>query len=178
MTKRGLLDAALLQVGWFACVGGASIGLYWLGPAVVAVLIAAHLRFSDAPRLDLLLICLLGGVGTVLDSLQSALGFLSFRGAPLEWLCPPWITALWLHFAIGLRGPLSAFAPRPWFAILFGAVGGPLAYWAGVRLGAAGFHENSWVSVVSIAIIWGTVFPLALRLAHSPTFSLNSSSRS
>ena len=168
-TTRLVVEIVLLQVGWFACVGGAARDLHWLGPLVVAFLLAVHLRGSDAPRRDLLLICLLGGVGTVLDSVQSGLGLLGFRGAPAAWLCPPWITALWLHFGVGLRGPMASFATRPWAAAAFGMIGGPLAYWAGVRLGAASFHAEPWWSIASIAIVWGTVFPLALRFAHPPS---------
>lgn len=155
----------LLQVGWFACVGGAAKGIFWIGPAVVAGLVALHLAMVEDRRRELLLIVGFGAVGTVLDSTLSGLGLLTFAGSPALWLCPLWISALWLHFGASLRGPLASFRSRPWLAALFGGVGAPMAYWAGVHLGAAAFHPQPIRSVLAIAAIWGILLPLALAVA-------------
>ncbi|MCG8456753.1 MAG: DUF2878 domain-containing protein, partial [Holophagales bacterium] len=77
-----------------------------------------------------------------------------------------WITALWLHFG-SQRETLLQLAYRfPGLAALFGAVGGPLAYWAGVRLGAASFHPQhpEWV-LLSLALVWSLAMPFAGWLA-------------
>ena len=49
---------------------------------------------------------------------------------------PYWMVALWGAFATTLNHSLRWLTRRPVFAALFGAVGGPIAYSAGVQLGA------------------------------------------
>lgn len=167
---RGVANFVQLQVGWFACVLGAAAGLYWLGPAVVAVLVILCLRFSLDRRRDAELVLGLGLLGTVIDSTLSALGLLTFAGSFVAWLCPPWITALWFHFGTQRETLLRLAAERPGLVALVGAVGGPLAYRAGVELGAASFHAtNPWQSWLALALVWGTILPLAGRWAWRST---------
>lgn len=159
-----LADAALVQVGWWACVLGAARGLPLLGPTVVAALLAV--QTLGLPALERRRvwrgILLLGVAGTIVDSLQGGLGLLSFHGAPVAWLAPLWITALWCHLAI----VVPAFAPlrsRPLVAGLLGAVGGPLAYAGGARLGAAELHPETWFSLAVLAAVWAVAFPVMIR---------------
>lgn len=49
---------------------------------------------------------------------------------------------------------------RHLLAALFGLVGGPFAYWGGVRLGAAELGENTLFSFISLALVWAVVTPL------------------
>ncbi|MEM6455352.1 MAG: DUF2878 domain-containing protein, partial [Acidobacteriota bacterium] len=160
---------------------GAAYGMPWLGPPVVLALVIAHLvtvaRTADAPvtwRAELGLIVALGVYGTAADSLQSGLGLLAFVDAAFVWLCPLWITALWLHFGTVLRSVFGGFADRPFIAFLMGAVGGPLAYAAGARLGALAFPSGVVPGMVSIAVVWGITFPLWLRLAQRQARSSSS----
>ena len=163
---RSIWNFVQLQVGWFACVLGAAEGLYWLGPAVVAVLLAQHLYASADRRREVEVMAVLAVFGSAMDSVQSGLGLLSFEGATSPWICPPWIAALWLHFGSQRETMLRLAFRYPALAALFGAVGGPLAYWAGVRLGAASFHSShpEW-SVVSLALVWSLAMPAAGWLA-------------
>ena len=190
-------DAALVQLGWWACVLGAARGQFLLGPAVVAVLLAVQTLGlpAAARRRAWRGMLLLGAAGTAIDSLHGALGVLDFRGAAAGWLgvfcaatdsqhgglgqgaspqaevlgalAPLWITALWCQFAT----VLPAFAPlrtRPLVAGLLGAVGGPLAYAGGARLGAAGLHPEPWISLLVIGAVWAVAFPVMLRTLVTP----------
>ena len=164
-----LFDAALVQLGWWACVLGAARGDFLLGPAVVTALLAVQTWGlpAAARRQAWRRILLLGAAGTAIDSLQGAFGLLSFRGAPADWLAPLWITALWCHFTTAL----PAFAPlrsRPLAAGLLGAAGGSLAYAAGGRLGAAVLHSEPWLSLLVIAMVWGIALPVMLRAFVPP----------
>lgn len=168
---RSLATFVALQIGWFACVLGGARGAPWLGPAVVAVLVGAHLAASDAPRHELAAVAAVALLGTAADSLQSRLGLLVFAGAtggPAGWLAPPWIAALWAHFATALRGPLAALDRRPLAAAGLGAIAAPPSYLAGARLGAVTLHPEVWPSVAAIALEWAILLPLALRLANRP----------
>ncbi len=159
-----LFDAALVQLGWWACVLGAAHGYYLLGPALVAVFLAVQTwgLGEDTRRRIWRGVLWLGVTGAVVDSFQGALGVLTFRGAPGGWLAPLWIIALWCHLATAL--PTLAFLrSRPLIAGLLGAVGGPLAYAGGARLGAATLHPEPWISLLAIGAVWAVAFPLMLR---------------
>ena len=61
------------------------------------------------------------GIGTFIDSVQTALGLLVFHvGQPIDWLAPFWMTVLWLLFAITLRYALWWLNNRPWQPQLWG----------------------------------------------------------
>jgi hypothetical protein len=53
---------------------------------------------------------------------------------------------------------------RPWLAVAFGAVGGPLAYLAGNRLGGVEMSEPALALLVQ-GLGWAAMMPLLLRLA-------------
>ncbi len=160
-----LFDAVLVQLGWWACVLAAARGYSLLGPAVVAALI--FLQTWGLPNTERRQawrnILVLGAAGTAIDSLQGGFGVLGFRGAAGGWLAPLWITALWCQFATALPA-LAPLRSRPVVAGLFGAVGGPLAYAGGARLGAASLHPEPWISMLIIGMIWAAALPAMLRL--------------
>ena len=53
---------------------------------------------------------------------------------------------------------------RPLLAGLAGAVAFPLNYWAGQRLGAVEFGYPLLVTLAVLALVWGAVLPLMVRL--------------
>ena len=160
-----LFDAALVQLGWWACVLAAARGSFWPGPLLVSLLLVVQVGSlpPGARRRAWCRVALLGACGTAVDSLLSGLGALALRGSLSPWLAPTWITALWCQFAT----VLPAFAPlrsKPILAALAGAVGGPLAYASGARLGAAGLHPEPWVSLLAVGLVWAVALPAMLRL--------------
>jgi hypothetical protein len=162
-----LLNFALYQVGWFACVLGAARGHPWTGAAIALLLIAAHVALARRPWEELALVLCAAGIGAVADSVQAQMGMIRFRSGSLApWICPPWIVALWMQFATLLRFSLSWVKGRYLAASLLGLVGGPLAFSAGARLGAADLHPDRALSLVSIGIVWAAAFPLLVLLAE------------
>lgn len=160
-----LLELAVLQAVWLLVVGAAGRGNGWIGPLAVGLLLPVYAARSATPSRELFFFAVLGLGGSLIDSLQGGFGILEFRLRPAEWVCPLWITAMWVHLGMQLRGPLASLVGRPWLAATLGAVGGPLAYWAGVRLGAAQFHPRPVLSVVVIGAVWAIALPLVTRLA-------------
>jgi Protein of unknown function (DUF2878) len=167
LTPRAVLDIALLQIGWWACVLGAAHGRWLVGPVVVLVATALQLatRPAASRRLALGLAALIGGAFA--DSLQQGFGLLVFAGASGRWLCPLWIAALWWHFGVSTRPALAALRGFPGLAAALGMVAGPLAYAAGARLGAAQLHPRVWPSLLSEGLVWGMAVPLLVRFAWS-----------
>jgi hypothetical protein len=165
--KRHLINILALKVGWLSCVVAAGRGEPWFGPAVVAGLLALHFWLNADRRTDLVLMVAVVPLGFSVDSLLAASGLLVYQAAVLPWpLAPPWILALWLLFASTLRHGMAWLGGRPVAALLFGALGGPLGYAAGSRLGAVSLPSPPWTSLAGQSVLWAAVLPLIVWLAN------------
>lgn len=168
MSTKNLLNLALYQTGWFACVIGAARGHPWLGMAVALTLLAVHLSRVRDRRSELLLILAVGALGFVADTIQGWLGVFRFSsGYVVEWLAPPWIVVMWMQFGSTLRYCLAWLMQSPRLAAVLGFVGGPLAFWAGSRMGAMTFGSPLWSSLLSIAVVWALALPTLAVLKGS-----------
>ena len=151
-----LLNIALFQLGWFCCVLGAAHGMAWLGPVVSSAIALFYLwRDSDWSREARMLIGIVL-MGTALDSVLISAGLIQFQGAiwPSPW-APLWISALWLVFGVTLTRSMSWIQSHPIWAVLLGAVGGPLAYGGGAALGAAEFLGPKGAAIAALSLVWG-----------------------
>ena len=86
-------------------------------------------------------------------------------GQPFGQLAPAWILAMWPLLATTLNVSLRWLKGRYLLAALFGAIGGPLAFLAGERLGAVVFPDTGLTMIV-LAVGWATLFPLLMRLSQ------------
>ncbi len=162
---RLLVNFVAFQVAWFACVLGGAQGIPWLGVAVTAVAVAIHLALSPVPGREVVLILTVCTIGALWDGLLVRLGLLVFpSGMILPWLAPVWIIALWAGLATTLHVSLRWLIGRPWLAMLFGAVGGPLAYYAGMRLGGVSFPDPV-AAFAALAVGWAFLMPLVCAIA-------------
>lgn len=153
------------QLCWFACVLGAARGAEWLGPLVVLAWCALHLARHADPAREALALIAVGALGLLVDTLQVHEGWIDHRGTPLAGvLAPAWILALWVAFATTYRSSLAWVTRRSWLSALFGAIGAPFSYWAGVRMGAVQFGEPLWSSIAGIALAWGVALPATVAL--------------
>ncbi len=148
----------MLGAAWGHAGAGTLIGLLFL---------ALHLALARQRRNEIELVLGTALVGLVVDTIQIALGTLRFdAGTIVPWLPPPWMIVIWMQFATTFHYSLSWLKHRPWRAALFGAVGGPLAFYAGRRLGVVELHPDLWPSLLSLTILWSIAMPLSLRLAE------------
>ncbi len=155
----------LFQVAWFACVLGGARGIPWIGPAVVAAVAAYHLSRVPDPKSELRLLVLVAGIGAAFDSALAATGWLSYPSG--QWhplLAPYWIVALWVAFATTLNVSLSWLKGRLLLALAFGAVGGPLAYLAGAKLGGVTLDDPA-MALTALAVGWAILTPLLVVIA-------------
>lgn len=162
---NAVINFAAFQFGWFATVLGAAGGMPWLGPLAVLAVVALHLRQSRRPAVEarLLLIALL--LGLVVDSLVLAGGWISYpNGAWLPGAAPYWIISMWALFATTLNLSLRWMRQRYMLAALFGAIGGPLSYLAGAKLGAMSFVDTV-PAIIALAIAWSLAMPLLVYIA-------------
>lgn len=168
-----LTNLALMQVSWFACVLGAANDLPWTGVLVSIAVVAWHLLRTGQPRKETMVLLSALGVGFTLDSALASSGLMTFRsGTVVTGLTTPWMLSLWLGFSTTLNASLRWLMTHPLFAVLFGAVGGPLAYWSGAKLGAIGLNRPT-LGLLCIGLGWASAMGffvlLTKRIGHAPS---------
>ena len=161
-----LANLALYQAGWLACVLGGARGRPWLGAAAGLALVLAHLALVERRAEEAKFVALAALAGTAVDSAQQSAGTAAFpSGHYAAWLCPAWLTVLWAQFATLPCHSLAWFAGRPAACALLGAAGGPLAFFAGERLGGVTFPSGRAVGYGVLALVWAAAFPLLMHFA-------------
>lgn len=166
VTWPGLLKLGLFQVVWLACAIGAARESSWPGIVAAAVLVAFHVASSARPRAALAIVLAAGALGLAAESLLVVSGLLRYATPwPIETLAPAWTVALWLAFGTALETTRRVLGSNAIAASgLLGLTLGPLSYLAGERLGALGFPEPSWPSLLAIAVIWSIAYPALVAI--------------
>jgi hypothetical protein len=154
-----LANAALFQLGWFACVAGGNS--LWLLVAL-AVLVVHLLWISSWAQEGRLILCVVL-LGTAVDSTLRWLGVFDFHD--LSPLIPLWLMLLWALLATTLRHCLKWSATPLWRASLLGALGGPLSYYAGGQLAGVHFPYGQLATLIGIGLLWAALFPLLQIMA-------------
>lgn len=155
------------QATWFTAVIAAGTGLTWPGVVAVALFCAWRLAVSHHVRLEIRLGVLALGIGLLLESLWTGSGLLAYSTSGPTGGVPAWILALWVGFALTVVPLLGMLHARPVMAALFGALGGPLAYWgAGQGWGSVQFAEPHALSLLAVAAGWAAAMPMLTMIAH------------
>jgi hypothetical protein len=166
-----ILNVVLFQLGWFACVLGAANGYAREGAVAAALIVALHVARAARPKREALLAAAAALLGFLFESALVQAGWVRFEaGVVLEGAAPYWMVALWALFATTLNESMRMLQARPWIAALFGAIGGPLAYYGGARLGALDLVQPA-AMLAALAVGWAIATPLLLSLArrlHAP----------
>jgi hypothetical protein len=163
---RKIINLTLFQAAWFAAVLGAAQGAPWLGPLVMVPVLAVHLSLTDDWQGELKLLLAAGLLGFLCDTALVTAGVFS----PLQYLVshpfsPPWMIGLWMNFAATLNVSMAWLRGRYLPAAVFGAIGGPLAYYSGAKLGAT-LALPSLNGMLVLAVVWGVMTPLLVWLAQ------------
>ena len=156
---KTLGNAVLFQLGWFACVlGGNSPWLLLAGGALLV-----HLLFISRSMAEVRLVVVVCLLGSAVDSLLLNAGVFAFKQPGL--LIPFWLILLWALLAITLNHCLAWTAKPWWRAVLLGAIGGPLSYYAGQRLGAVQFPLGLWQTLLGLSVLWAGLFAVLVAVA-------------
>jgi len=159
-----MINVILFQVSWFACVVGAANNFPYLGIIVTSGILAWHLIQAKAPKAELWLMGSALAIGASFD--QALLSFNLVTYMHNGWsssIVPVWILALWLGFSTILNVSLRWMRNQHLVAILFGFVGGPLAYLGAEKLGALIMVSN--ISYVALALGWAIMTPTLLFIS-------------
>jgi hypothetical protein len=161
-----IANIALFQAGWIACVLGAAHGLPWIGASAAALIVAWHTLRAAHPARELALVGVAAALGALLETVLLQSGFVHFpHGGPFEGFVPYWMVALWALFATTLNVSLRWLRAHPALGAWLGGIGGPLAYYAGARLGAIELAAAG-PAFGAIAIGWAVLTPLLFACAR------------
>lgn len=163
---RLVANVVVYQCAWFACVLSAAAHRPWIGVGVAVAAVLLHLWVAPAPRRELALVVLTALAGAAFEALLVASGWV--RPSPvllLGSLVPVWMVALWAVFATTLNVSLRALRQRYLISAVIAAIGAPLAYGAGVAMGAM-----EWVQATPALLLvgagWAVLLPLLMRTAQ------------
>jgi len=162
-----LVNAVLFQILWFACVLGSSYKLIW--PAILAtgILLIWQLRPAHRHPSDLRLIFVAIFLGLIIDSCWVLLGFMEFTDQrPVAWLSPAWIILMWVGFALTINHSMAWLAMHPMLPALMGLIGGPLAYYTGLRLGAVEYLTDPLLISCLLGIIWAIALSILVIVSR------------
>ena len=162
---RKAINFVLFQAAWFAAVLGAANNMPWLGVVAVPIALALHLALSPDWRPELLLALAAAATGFLFDSVLVASGSFS----PIPYVLPVpfsslWMVMLWVNLATTMNVSMGWLSGRYALAAVFGAIGGPLAYYSGAKLGAMTAMPGP-TGFAAIGISWAIAMPLLYRAA-------------
>lgn len=157
-----VMNFIIYQVNWLLMVFGQNSFL-WLA----LLLIGFHLLLLPEPARDIVLMVVVTCCGVILDGLLKIFGFFSFSAD--FWPIPLWLIVIWMSLGLLPNHSLGWLKGRWVLSALLGAVGGPLAYWAGVRLGVASFNWPLLPSLLLLALLWACFWPLVMFIASRIT---------
>ncbi|WP_455376852.1 DUF2878 domain-containing protein [Petrachloros mirabilis] len=164
-TMTVLSNFILFQIAWFVCVWSAAANQPWIGVLVTIGVIGVDLLQALLPKKQIQLVLLALAIGLVFDSFLVLQGWLKYSSGNLvPNLAPYWIVAMWGLFATLLNVSLRWMRGRWITAAVFGALGGPAAYYGGLRLGALQFG-NMEAGLMALSIGWAVLTPLLLALS-------------
>lgn len=165
--KNGI-NVGFFYLGWFGCILGATWGLWWLGPLIVALIFLTHFLFLARIEDEWLLVVvalIVGGCGDMV--MQACAVFEPLRPGPLQQLLPLWYVVLWPLFALTWRHSFAYVMQRMWLAALLGGVGGAMTFIGADALGAVAIAEPVVRNSIYIGAAWAlylALFSLFLRV--------------
>ncbi|QDU63366.1 hypothetical protein Pan216_42440 [Planctomycetes bacterium Pan216] len=166
-----LVNFIAFQTAWFACILDAKLGVGWLGVAAVGVVVVLETALVTRRARHLAFLMLVGLLGTAIESTMVSIGAYGFRNpSPIPWLCPLWISAMWVNFATTVEGCLAWLRHHRAWASLLGLLGGPVSYWGGQRMGGMEFHWGTVPTLLVIGLVWAVATPLVFWLSTLPVF--------
>ena len=171
MSKNVIINFILFQLAWFACVLGAANNMPWLGVFVTIGIVAWHLHQAKPAKPEIILLLIALAIGALFDQLMHSTRLLTYQAH--GWgdnLVPVWILALWAGFVtalnVSLRWMKMIQSHAKWLVmVLFGALGGPLAYMGAAKLGAVTLN-NMPASAIALSAGWAILTPLLIFLSQ------------
>ncbi|AER56404.1 DUF2878 domain-containing protein [Pseudoxanthomonas spadix] len=156
-----------LQLVWLAAVAGAGRGLWWAGPAALAVFSALHFGLHWHLRGDAMLMLAALLLGLLIDSIAAASGLVDYAAAwPAASLAPVWIASLWMALGLTVQHSFGWLVRHPRWSLPVMAIGGPLSYCgAQASFDAVRLAAPAWIGMLAIGALWAAATGVLVVLA-------------
>jgi hypothetical protein len=155
------------QMVWFCAVIGAEHGLPWPGLMSMLIYASIQLGLTRNFKTHFSLMAAAIVMGCLVDGGLAYSGLAHYRAPwPSASFAPLWIVSLWATFSLTFTISLAYLQKRLWVAVLFGAIGGPVAYMSASR----GFHvvtfsDPSWHGLFWLGTGWAIATPILAWIA-------------
>jgi len=158
-----LINFILFQLGWFISVWGAANQKLPLSMMVVALILLVHIMQASQKKEAAMLLFIIMLLGSIFDQLLLITNLITYQNQFFDTLVPVWIVAMWGLFATTLNLSLSWLKSNRVLAVLFGFIGGPVAYFAAEQLNAV--QLTNQFSIYALALGWAILTPVCLLIA-------------
>jgi hypothetical protein len=173
-----LINAALFQCVWFACVIGSAYQLLWPAALSCLALMVWQLHPIRRHTNDFKLLALSVLLALVVDTTWIQIGFMQFTDQRLiAAISPLWIILLWMGFALTINHSLAWLSLHPLLPVAMGLIGGPLSYYAGLRIGAVEYLRDPLLISACLALAWGLSMVIMVRLGQGKQVAAKSKTR-
>jgi hypothetical protein len=167
---NNFINLVLFQGVWFLTVFGAAQGTNLFGLAGLGVFASIHYFIAHSFKTDFQLASIAMLLGLIIETALIQTNILNYvHNIIPQGIAPLWILLLWANLALTLNGCLRWLQGRYLLAAMLGAIGGPLTYFGGMKLGAATTDLPIATSLGVIAVIYAFVTPLLLLIARQIT---------
>ena len=163
--KHVIVNLAVFKLAWTAVVISAAAGAPIIGVIAVAIAVGIHLRSCDNAESEVRLLLIAAAMGFAWESILVISGLLNYpSGNWIPGMAPYWIVAMWVLFATTINVGMRWLRRNGAVAAIAGAVGGPLAFYAGNSVGAVEFLSPV-IALISIGVGWAVLLPLLVQIA-------------
>lgn len=140
------------KLTWLSCVLGEIYFNSWFGFIIGIFFLISFFYFDNFKFKSLKIILLFSICGYFFDSMLSFFNFYKIEGQTNFLYLPIWFLVLWPSFCTLLINVLSILKKPILLSAFFGAIIGPISYYAGITLGLA-YVENNIIFFI-ISLFW------------------------
>lgn len=158
--KHKLINFILFQSIWFILIlAAAHESFYGLVIGLLLILVQYWHGKLMVPDFKLILASVI--VGFAHDTSLNYFKFIQYNIDFNKYYSPFWIIGLWISFALTINHSLAWLGNKKLLQMIFGLIGGPLAYIAGEKLGA--IYMINTMTLYVLALSWACITPLLFQ---------------
>ena len=158
--KHKLINFILFQSIWFILILAAAHESFY-GLVIGFLLILVQYWHGKLMVPDLKLILTSTIIGFAHDTSLNYFKFIQYNIDFNAYYSPVWIIGLWISFALTINHSLAWLGNKKLLQMIFGLIGGPLAYIAGEKLGA--IYMINTMTLYVLALSWVCITPLLFQ---------------
>jgi hypothetical protein len=170
---KSLIRVIVFQTLWFVFAYWGNWSYQFLAPLVGVAAVLADWKLSRSAITFPNFLKFFGFIllsALVVDGILLNAGFIGFKQA--GYLSPYNMWGIWFIFIPYYDFAFEKFYKRLPLAVVFGLIGGPMAYQGGAKIGALSIFDHGHIAV---AIAWGVFFPISLILYYQKLYTAQKS---